>query len=226
MSQIQKRIQQIETGIIGALFLSFFIFVVLLIGVKWPNYWQYIASEQTPMTWFQSVILFSCSLTALACASLSYIDRGWHKRVWVWGTLSLSFLFLTLDERFAMHERVRDLWLKPANIRIPLPWVGPGDFILLIYLILGLGFVFYIYQILKERKSVWVWFCIGLALSTLAVAIDSFDVAMMTLSQERFFQSVEEIIESVAMLSMWSSFILMSSTYIGKLYDDLALHKS
>lgn len=104
--------------------------VLVLVGAGWPRYWTYVAAEDTPMTWLQSVVLV---LTAAGWAVAAYVHRLRDGRYAVpWLLLAVGFLGLGLDERFALHERIRDRILAPADIRIPfLPWVGAGDFVLL-----------------------------------------------------------------------------------------------
>ncbi len=215
MNDLSKsRLRQIENRFIITVFFISVCVITLLIIAKWPRYWEYIASEQTPMTWFESLILFSIGMTAAGCAALSFMQEGWKRRARIWAVLAGSFLFLTLDERFAIHERIRDGWLKPANIKIPLPWVDPGDFLLIFYLIFGILMMASIYRLFKVRKSAWIWFSAAALIAAFTVVMDSFGVTEMTKDQERFEQTLEEIIETMAMLCFWVSFVLMGSKYL------------
>lgn len=78
------------------------------------------------------------ALTAFIGGCLAWLrDEAGHRDWWL---LAGAFLFFAMDDRFAIHERIRDHLLAPRGIRVPfLPWIGPGDFILLLYALIGLA---------------------------------------------------------------------------------------
>src|ERR671921_2149523 len=89
---------------------------VLLAAGRWPRWWEWIASEQTPMTWLQSVILVvSGCAAALIAALLRHTGAGTRARM-PWWLLASGFAALAVDERFAIHERVRDGILAPHGV--------------------------------------------------------------------------------------------------------------
>ncbi len=50
-----------------------------------------------------------------------------------WQLLAVGFAAPAVDERFALHERLRDAVLAPRGISVPfLPWVAPGDFLVML----------------------------------------------------------------------------------------------
>ena len=208
-----SRLQRMERWIIIAAFSLSAIFVLLMVAAKWPRYWEYIASEQTPMTWLQSIVWFGCGLLALLSLMLVYAKDGFRMKASVWLLLGSACFFLMADERFALHERIRDHWLKPADIRL-LPWMGAGDFIILIYALVALSLVGYIYRVFKVRKAAWLWFCIAAGLAAIAVGMDSFDVSQMSKDAERLEQTLEEIIELASVLALLSSMLLMLVHYL------------
>lgn len=213
---MDRRFRIVERCWVGGLIGFSLLFVIGLITVKWPRYWAYVASEMTPMTWWESVILFSCSMSALLCAALIFVDSGFSRRVLIWGILAAAFFFLTLDERFALHERVRDNWLEPRNVKL-LPWVGAGDFLLLLYAVVGLLFLRYVLRELRIRKGAMRWFLVAVAIATITVIMDSFDVSRMSLAMERLEQTIEEILELGAMLAFLLAFSLTASTLVRQL---------
>src|SRR5918995_4015904 len=97
---------------------------LLLMVARWPSWWSWIAPEQTPMTWLQSVVLV---LAAAGSMLIAYVLRlSGTRRVTAWWVLAAGFGGLAFDERFAIHERVRDGVLAPRDITVPfLPWVAP-----------------------------------------------------------------------------------------------------
>ncbi|ANE46573.1 hypothetical protein SY83_10140 [Paenibacillus swuensis] len=213
---LYSRFRRVEQLWIGGLFGFSALFILGLIIGKWPRYWAYIASEMTPMTWWESVVLFTCFTVTLLCAALTYIAKGWGRGTVVYAILSGAFLFLTLDERFALHERIRDGYLAPQNIK-PLPWVGAGDFLVMLYAALGLLFLRYVWRELQLRRGAQKWLLAGIVLSIAAVGADSFDVSRMTLDAERLEQTIEEILETGAMLCFLAAFSLAASAIGQKL---------
>ena len=213
---IERRYRTAELLWTAGLFGFSILFVAAMIVGKWPNYWVYIASEMTPMTWWESMVLFACCLFALLNAFLIFIQNGYSRRVLIWFLLAAAFFFLTLDERFALHERVRDNWLAPRDVKL-LPWVGAGDFLLLLYAIIGLVFLRYLFRELQLRKAAVRWFIAGAAAGAFAVILDSFDVSKMSLAKERLEQTVEEVFELGAMLAFLLAFSLITSTMLQRI---------
>ncbi|WP_274648845.1 hypothetical protein [Paenibacillus humicola] len=211
-----KRLRRMERWVIAAGFAACAAFAALLAAVKWPDYWIYIASEQTPMTWLQSVLWFGCVLLALLCAMLNYARTGLGRETFLWLLLTAAFGFLMADERFAFHERVRDHVLKPAGIKI-LPWMEAGDFLLLGYAVIALLLASSIVRLFRSRRSALFWLIAAALLFAAAVGMDTFDVTRMTKAGERLEQSIEEIVELFADQSLLSSVLLMLTHYIRSL---------
>ncbi len=172
---------------------------VLLALVRWPQWWAWIAPEQTPMTWLQSVAL----MLAAAGSAVIFLRlrlRGEPLRTTrAWLVLAVGFTALAVDERFALHERVRDGVLAPRDISLPfLPWVGAGDFLLLGVALVGLLLLPMVLRAVRADPGARVALLVGVAVSVLAVGIDSIDPATWTVQEERLQQTVEEILELVA----------------------------
>lgn len=209
----EVRFRRMERWLIGCGFAGSLLFAVLLAGLKWPSYWIYIASEQTPMTWLQSVIWFGCVLLSLLCCTMVYARKGFGRPALVWLLLAAAFGYLMADERFAFHERVRDKLLRPTGLRL-LPWMEAGDFILIIYAIIALLLAVHIFRLYMARRAALGWLIAAAALFAVAVGMDSFDVTRMTKSGERLEQSLEEVVELFAVLSLLSSVLLMLVHYV------------
>ncbi|WP_306213683.1 hypothetical protein [Actinoplanes sp. RD1] len=145
------------------------------------------------MTWLQSVVLV---LVAAGCA-LAAAARTGDGRAWL--LLAAGFGGLSLDERFAVHERLRDQVLAPADVSIPfLPWVAPGDFLMLGYAIVGLLMLPRVARCFRGDRGARIALLAGVACAVVAVGADSIDPAMWTLAQERVQQSLEECFELAA----------------------------
>ncbi len=187
-----------------------------LAAARAPRWWLWIASESTPMTWLQSVVLLGCAGLALLHAAL--IDlRGPVAEVratpgrqrGIWLLVAVGFGALSLDERFALHERLRDRVLAPRGIRVPFAdWMAPGDFILLAVLAGGLFALPALYRQLRGDRTALGLFGLGLSLTLAALLADSFDPARMSLAVERLEQTLEECVELCAALSYLAALLL------------------
>ena len=192
--------------------------VLVLVGAGWPRYWTYVAAEDTPMTWLQSVVLV---LTAAGWAVAAYVHRLRDGRYAVpWLLLAVGFLGLGLDERFALHERIRDRILAPADILIPfLPWVGAGDFVLLAVGAAGLALAPRVWRGLSRDRRARMLFVVGVGLAVLAVGMDSLDPARMGLDVERLEQTLEECVELASGLAFLGAAVAWLSTGLRALVD-------
>ncbi|MCK4257711.1 MAG: hypothetical protein KAX49_01965 [Halanaerobiales bacterium] len=194
------------------------IFISLLIIGNWPNWWEGIIFERSPMTWFESILLFSCFLISLGCLLFSILEEQ-NRKSRLWSLLVLGFGYLTLDERFALHERIRDSFLSPKGIKIPVFfWTAAGDFILLIFLIIGLILLPRVLKLFKDRKSAYVCFIIGIVISAAAILMDSLNFHEMSIQALRIEQFIEELLETTGMLLFLNSLFLLFTDYVKKLF--------
>jgi hypothetical protein len=193
-----------------ALWLLSAAFIAVLIVFSYPEYWRYVIEELGPMTWFESLLLFLTAILAFLCAGIDYV-RGKGRHAFLWALLAAGFLALCADERFAIHERIRDNILAPNNIKLIFFWVSPGDITLLLAMIVGLVFLFFIIGRFRERKAAMIVFLLAVAISAAAVISDSFDFTQMTVDELRLEQFAEELVETSAMLLYATSVYLMLS---------------
>ncbi len=167
-------------------------------GGRW---WRFVAPETSPMTWVQSValVLAAAGAAQLAVAAAA---RGEQARARTFIVLMGGFAGLALDERFALHERLRDRVLAPRGVGPGLlPWVAPGDVVLLVVAAAGLVALRWVVRALREDRGAHRALWTGVALSVLAVAADSVDPARWGLAGERLEQTLEEVVELAAGLS-------------------------
>jgi hypothetical protein len=161
-----------------------------------PNWWKYLAPEQSPMTWVQSVMLVASCLLAGLVAAQEWLHGGPLRTLLPFLLLGAGFGWLALDERFAVHERLRDNVLAPRGIRVPLlPWVGAGDFLLLGYAVAGLLVLRLVVPALRNDRRARLLFLVGVAFAAAAVAADSVDPDRFSVPVERIEQTIEEIVE-------------------------------
>jgi hypothetical protein len=174
------------------------VFIAAQIVFSWPAYWKYALEESGPLTWLESLLLFLIAVLSFLCAGLEYV--GGSRDSVRWAVLASAFAALCLDERFAIHERIRDQILAPMNTRLIFFWVSPGDIVLLLAMLAGLVFLLFILRMLRERQSAMVLFLLAVALSAAAVILDSFDFHRLSVEELRLEQFAEEMIESAAMI--------------------------
>lgn len=190
-------------------------------AVRWPTWWTWIASEDTPMTWLQSVVLV---LAAAGCALLVVALRLGAGRVTdirAWVLLSAGFAMLAFDERFSVHERVRDRILAPRGIRIPvLTWIAPGDFLLLCVALVGLAVLPIVWRAVRVDVVARTALAVGVGLAAAAVGLDSIDPSTWSESAERVQQSAEEIVELVSALCFLAAVVLRLLTVLERLRLD------
>ncbi|MCM1988990.1 hypothetical protein [Oceanirhabdus seepicola] len=194
-------------------------FISLLVIGKWPNWWEYVILERSPMTWFESMLLWSCFMLCGGCLLFSILREEKSKSI-LWIILVLGFAFLTLDERFALHERIRDGFLAPKGIKIPLFfWTSAGDFILLVFMVIGLLMLPKILKLFRERKTALIFFIIGIFFAVTAILMDSLNVHEMSIEFLRVEQFIEEIFETTGMLFFLNSLFLLFTDYFRKTFQ-------
>jgi hypothetical protein len=180
---------------------------LLLMAARWPSWWSWIAPEQTPMTWLQSVVLV---VGAAGSLLVGYILRlSGARTVIAWWVLAIGFGVLAFDERFAVHERVRDGVLAPRGVTIPLlPWVAPGDFLLLLVGLVGLALLPMVWRALRTDRGASIALFIGVGLAMVAVAMDSIDPSTWTTQAERVEQTAEEMVELASGFALFAAIAL------------------
>ena len=175
--------------------------MLLAIG-RWPRWWEWIAPEQSPMTFFQAGFLLLAATLALLHAAAERL-AGTMAGARRWAIVAAGFAALMLDERFALHERLRDGYLASTGLR--LPWGGPGDWVLLLAALVGLALLPLLLRGLRHDRFAYRLCVAGVALAAAAVAADTVDVTALSLHAERWAQTLEEVVETVALALLAAS---------------------
>ena len=180
---------------------------LLLMAAQWPSWWSWIAPEQTPMTWLQSVVLVLAAAGSMLIAYILLLSGT--RRATAWWVLAAGFGALAFDERFAIHERVRDRVLAPRGITVPfLPWVAPGDFLLVAVGLVGLTLLPTVWRAVRADPGARAALVVGVGLAVAAVAMDSIDPSTWTTEAERVQQTAEEMIELASGLALLAAVAL------------------
>ena len=179
--------------------------VIIFVAAQWPQYWKWIATEDTPMTTLQVAVMYTIALVSWANAGLHYLrsplvqaklsNTAKSSR---WLVFGLSFFWFALDDRFAIHERIRDSFLAPRHVAIPFLPIAAGDFVLLFYMAIGLFSLKWLLPIFRETKAIRNRFVAGVVVAALLIIVDAYDIHRLDISIERLEQTVEEVFELVA----------------------------
>ncbi len=206
MSRIKNL--KVEHALLLVLWLTVLGFMLLMVVAAWPQYWKFVAAETTPLTWLESVLLVLTSFVTGLIAFLEAIAVGKSSRKIVlgWIALTTAFAWLALDERFALHERIRDRFLKPTGFKL-LPWMEAGDLLIPVYMVCGLAAVWGIWKLIGNCWGARLFLMIGIVISAIAVGMDTIDIRSLNKGTERLLQSVEEGLETMAMTSFLSAFL-------------------
>lgn len=204
---VSLRAAQARRRMVVALTALWVVVPLLLMAARWPSWWSWIAPEQTPMTWLQSVVLV---LAAAGSMLIAYVLRlSGTRRVTAWWVLAAGFGALAFDERFAIHERVRDGVLAPRDITVPfLPWVAPGDFLLVAVGLVGLTLLPTVWRAVRADPGARAALVVGVGLAVAAVGMDSIDPSTWTTEAERVQQTAEEMIELASGLALLAAVAL------------------
>lgn len=182
---------------------------LLLAAGRWPRWWEWIASEQTPMTWLQSVILVVSACAAALIAVLLRHTGATARTRRTWVLLAAGFLALAVDERFAIHERVRDSYLAPNGVSIPfLPWVAPGDFLVMGVGLVGLVALPLFWAALATDRTARTALVVAVVLGLVAVGGDSIDPSTWSVQAERVQQTLEEVVEQACGSALLAAVVL------------------
>lgn len=194
------------TFIILSLILSFS-FLGLLGLIQWPNFGKYFLEELSPLGWFHSLLLFTSTGIAALIALLQFSKSKNNLEIKFWILFGAAFLYLCMDERFALHERLRDHLFKPLGIVLPpFFWTEPGNFVLLVFLTLALIFLFYFLRKISFTKLQLSFLTFAVFFAIIAIGLDSYPFESLGKPTLVIEQIIEESCETLSMLGfIWFS---------------------
>ncbi len=178
------------TVLIGLLWPALVAVSVIATLLTRPEWWTWIAPEASLAREINTAMLLATSALAGLLWWRHAADRS------VFGLLAVGFLGLAVDERVAIHERLRDRVLAPRDIKLPfIPWGEPGDVVLVVVAILGLVVLRFVLRAIDDDGLAQRWFVAGAVLAVVAVALDTLPIETYQLRNEIYLQSGEEAIE-------------------------------
>ncbi|CAI6068633.1 hypothetical protein [Cohnella sp. JJ-181] len=151
----------------------------------------------------------------------SFVDRH---TAWGWTLTAAAFAWLALDERFALHERLRDRYLKRTGVRL-LPWMEAGDWLIPVYAVCGLAAVWGLWRLLGRAAAPRAFFAAGLLIALCAVSMDTIDIRSLGKSSERLLQTIEECLETAAMTAFASAFLSVLTGRLSAWYNKASIRR-
>jgi hypothetical protein len=185
------------------------LFLATIIVASWPQWWRNVIYERSPLTWFSSTQLVLCgflSFTTFVLCSIAPLPEKKSRRTLLWLFLAAAFLFLACDEFFQIHERLREGVFKPHNIGVNLPCIGPGDFLLPLYMVAGIIVAWQLLPFLRLDRHAALLFSIAVVVAATAVIVDLSYTGPIDTMRFFVFQFIEELLETGAQTLMLISF--------------------
>ncbi len=196
------------------------VFLVLYSNFIGKRYWYMFWGEGNAITWFSSVQLLAVALVAWANFHVAGLLRDRDGPVesphrWIWAVFAAGFVFLSLDERFELHETIRDEVLIPRGMFDGIPFIRPGDIGLWVYLLVGAGLTVFLLREIRRHRAALAMFLIGVALAGATTTVDSLP---RDIEPAYFWTSAfEEVGEIWAQLLFLLAFLLVVHSRLGRL---------
>lgn len=177
-----------------------------------PEYWEAVTGDDSAMTWLQLVVLVAAAVIAAIVAWATH--RSGQQGTRVWCVLTVAYGGLALDERFAVHDRLRAGRLPQGAREQLVPWVGPGEALLLLVAAAGLAALPLVWRAVREDTWARTALAIGVALAVVTVGLDSIDPTVWTPAQSRLETGVEEVVELGGGVALLGSALLRLVTLV------------
>lgn len=146
--------------------------VVLLAPALGEEPFRLFDNTYNPLAWLSSVLLVLLSLVAY----LNHLTAPGSRSPWP--VFAAGFLFLALDERFEIHEALREGLFEPARL-FSGTWIETGDIGLHLYLLAGLAGSWFLRDALRRYPPAAMWYAAALGASAVVVLIGGMDHALV-----------------------------------------------
>lgn len=148
----------------------------------WPNLQLAYATEEAPLAWLQSSLIFGCAIT---CALRATLPRRSSRDSWLWSAMALALVVAALDERFMLHEAIQD-WLR-YDVLNDVPWAARAvGAVTLVYALASVAVLITLKKAALTPAFHWIKLAasVGFAAVTLDIAFNSLG-----------WQTIEELLE-------------------------------
>ena len=119
-------------------------------------------------------IAYLCWRISILRSQQNSLLTGWKNPSTFWQVMTAGFIFLALDEGLQIHENIDKNLHKLLNLNPDGVTDILDDLIILMYVIIGLLFLWIFKKELRKFTSALRWFIIGFGFSFLTVALDLF----------------------------------------------------
>jgi hypothetical protein len=217
-------IDRAQAGLLWAIVAVNLLFPLVLFLAGRSEPWDVFQGEDSPINWFSSVQCSVLGVWALAVFLVTRVGRAAGSdpipRAWPWLVASLGFFFLAIDEKFEIHESVRESFLKPRGWFTEIPGVKSGDIVLPLYAAAGVVLAYLLVQDLRKDRRSLVLFLLALALISVTAVQDSLELRVFRIPWVRHTQIVAEETGEIWAQALFS--ISLALLFFGKLRDFLA----
>ncbi len=184
--------------------------ILLLVLWNWPNWWQRITYELSPLTWFSSVqlilIAVCCLLLALLCrVPISGVRLAKEQRL-VWLLLSGTFVLFSLDERFQIRVHLHEAAPAPAGTTAGIPGIGIGEIPILLVAAGGIFVAYRLFLYFDGDPATRIWLVAGVVTALASTLIDVADLSARGEIVQRNQQFIEEILETLGQMGLLVTF--------------------
>ncbi len=187
-------------------------------------YWKMFRGTFNAASWFSSVQLLLIGIVAYGNYELfgllrRFAGAGAGPRQWIWLVFALGFIILGLDERFGIHEALRDHVFRQAGLFVGSPYLIAGDGGLYLFFCIGLVFTPFLVGELRRWPPSSLLFAAALVLTLATIVIDSLKGSAMRDWPFRLFwdYAFEEVGEIWAQLLFMLSFLIVLHGRLGEL---------
>ena len=184
IAQAGRRFVRHAAATFAAVDLALPLVLLVYAGATQQAFWGFFRFDDAPSEWLSSV---QCVAIAMLAWANYVVHRALHSvrtpglfaHAWVWWIFAAGFLLASLDERFDLHEMLRDQLLVPAELFIELPWIVPGDVGLWFAFVVGLPFAMLLLEELRRWPPALALFASAVMLTLPVIMIDSFSDATL-----------------------------------------------
>jgi len=191
-----REIDRAQAGILWTVLAANLLFPLVLFLVALPEPWRAFEGERSPINWFSSVQCAVLGVWGLAVFLVTRQERAVGSdpvfRAWPWLVVSLGFFFLSFDEKFEIHEKTRELFLKPRGWFTEIPNLKSGDVVLPFYALAGILLAYLLLKDLKRHRLSLLIFGAALGLIFVTAVQDSLQLRVFRIPWVRHTQIVAE----------------------------------
>lgn len=187
-------------------------------------FWRMFQGEYGVIEWFSSLQLLLIGWIAYlnhSAVTLTQRLKPSDKptRGWIWVLVALGFVFFAFDERFDIHEALRDDLFRPIGLFVDVSWLIDGDVGLYLFFVVGLVVTVFMWQELRCHRGASILFVMALVMTLPTIIIDSLrDSALQLWPQWRFWDyAFEEVGEIWAQLLFLWSFVVVLHGKLGRM---------